>query len=418
MKQIEIKEEFKKLIPPLTTEEYKQLEDNCLEEGIREKIILWNNYIIDGHNRYNIAKQWNLEFETESKNFSSEEAVKEWMILNQFGRRNLSNYQRSVLALQLEDVFKAKAKEKERIRKTTSQKSDESLKEVSTKKELSKVAAVSHDTIAKVKKIQEKAPEEVKAKLATGEVSINAAYKEIKKEEKKENFKTKKLEFEKPIININTNQKIILGDSRVVLKDLKEKSFDLLLSDPPYGMDFKSGWNNKNKIKNDKIEDTVKLFDDVLKLSVPLLKDDAHFYLFGNINYINEIKPIIEKYLNIKNVLIWDRQIIGMGDLKTYGNSYDVIYFGYNKKWKDLNGTRDRDVLNYKRIEPSKNIHPTEKPQDILQYLIKKSSNENDNILEPFAGGGSTLIACKKTNRFATGVEIEKNYYELIKKRI
>ena len=88
------------------------------------------------------------------------------------------------------------------------------------------------------------------------------------------------------------------------------------------------------------------------------------------------------------------------------------------KKWKDLNGTRDRDVLNFKRIEPNKNIHPTEKPQDILQYLIKKSSNENDNILEPFAGGGSTLLACKNTNRFATGIEIEKNYYELIKKRI
>jgi len=413
MKQIEIKEEFKKLIPPLTTEEYKQLEDNCLEEGVREKIILWNNYIIDGHNRYNIAKQWNLEFETKSKNFSSEEAVKEWMILNQFGRRNLSNYQRSVLGLQLEEVFKAQAKER-----MLSGNPVLISEQGRTIEKIGKVASVGKDTIAKVKKIQEKAPEEIKAKLATGEVSINAAYKEIKKEEKKENFKTKKLEFEKPIININTNQKIILGDSRVVLKDLKEKSFDLLLSDPPYGMDFKSGWNNKNKIKNDKIEDTVKLFDDVLKLSVPLLKDDAHFYLFGNINYINEIKPIIEKYLNIKNVLIWDRQIIGMGDLKTYGNSYDIIYFGYNKKWKDLNGTRDRDVLNYKRIEPSKNIHPTEKPQDILQYLIKKSSKENDNILEPFAGGGSTLLACKQTNRFATGIEIEKNYYELIKKRI
>ena len=65
--EIKIKEEFKELIPPLTNEEYKQLEDNCLEEGIREKIILWNNYIIDGHNRYKIANQWNLEIETESK---------------------------------------------------------------------------------------------------------------------------------------------------------------------------------------------------------------------------------------------------------------------------------------------------------------------------------------------------------------
>ena len=419
MKQLEIKEEFKKLIPPLTTEEYKQLEDNCLEEGIREKIILWNNYIIDGHNRYNIAKQWNLEFETESKNFNSEDDVILWMIDNQNGRRNLTDGWKYKLQQRKKEILKKKHENERQERRVsnvdTLEKKSESGR---TRKEIAKSLNWSTGKVAMADVVFKKATPEIEEKVLKNEITINQAYKEIKKEEKKENFKTKKLEFEKPIININTNQKIILGDSRVVLKDLKEKSFDLLLSDPPYGMDFKSGWNNKNKIKNDKIEDTVELFDDVLRLSVPLLKDDAHFYLFGNINYINKIKPIIEKYLNIKNVLIWDRQIIGMGDLKTYGNSYDVIYFGYNKKWKDLNGTRDRDVLNYKRIEPSKNIHPTEKPQDILQYLIKKSSKENDNILEPFAGGGSTLIACKQTNRFATGIEIEKNYYELIKKRI
>jgi hypothetical protein len=74
------------------------------------------------------------------------------MIDNQNGRRNLSNYQRSVLALELEGVFSDRAKEKERIRKTTSQISDESIPEISTKKELAKIANVSHDTIAKVKK--------------------------------------------------------------------------------------------------------------------------------------------------------------------------------------------------------------------------------------------------------------------------
>tara|TARA_B110000027_G_C16092751_1_gene289245 strand:+ start:1 stop:1248 length:1248 start_codon:yes stop_codon:yes gene_type:complete len=415
---MKIKEEFKKLIPPLTTEEFKQLEDNCLAEGIREKILTWNCFIIDGHNRFQIATRWNLEYETESKYFENEESVKEWMILNQFGRRNLSNYQRSVLALELEDVFSKKAKEKERIRKTTSQKSDESLKEVSTKKELSKVASVSHDTIAKVKKIQEKASEEVKEKLSTGEVSINAAYKEIKKEEKKINFQAKKELFEKEIKPENLNQKIILGDSINVLPTLEKKSFDLLLSDPPYGMDFKSGWNNKEKIQNDKIFDTISLFENVLKESVPLLKDDAHFYLFGNINFIGDIKPIIEKHLTLKNILIWDRKVIGMGDLKSYGNSYDIIYFGYNKIWKDLNGTRDRDLLSYNRVDPIKNIHPTEKPIDILEYLIKKSSNENDKILEPFAGGGSTLLACKNLNRLSTGIEIEDEYFNLIKHRI
>jgi DNA modification methylase len=247
---------------------------------------------------------------------------------------------------------------------------------------------------------------------------VEIIIQEIKKEEKKANFEQKKAEFEKPIEIINTNQIIIHGDSVQVLPTLEKASFDLLLSDPPYGMDFKSGWSDKEKIANDKIEDTIQLFENVLKESVPLLKHDAHFYLFGNLDYMPQIKPIIQKYLNLKNILIWDRKVIGMGDLKTYGKSFDIVYFGYNNVWKDLNGTRDRDVLQFNRVDPSKNIHPTEKPLDLLEYLIKKSSNENDKILEPFAGGGSTLLACKNTNRKATGIEIEQNYYELIKSKI
>ena len=107
-----------------------------------------------------------------------------------------------------------------------------------------------------------------------------------------------------------------------------------------------------------------------------------------------------------------------MGDLKTYGKSYDIIYFGYNKVWKNLNGNRDRDILKFNRVDPIKNIHPTEKPLDLLEYLIKKSSKENNKILEPFAGGGSTLLACKNTNRLSTGIEIDEKYYNLIKNRI
>ena len=421
---MQIKEEFKKLIPALSVEEFKQLEQNCLAEGIREKIITWNGFIIDGHNRFEIATRWNLEYESESKRFKDENEVKEWMIHNQFGRRNLSNYQRSVLALELESVFSERAKENlkasgENFGKGTQISANPiEIKPIETRKELAKVANVSHDTIAKVKVIEAKATPEVKAQLSTGEVSINQVYQEIKKEEKKVNFEQKKAEFQKEIKIINTNQNIILGDSIEVLQTLENNSFDLLLSDPPYGMDFKSGWNNKEKIVNDKIQDTITLFENVLKNSVPLLKDNAHFYLFGNIDFLPEIKPIIEKYLNLKNILIWDRKVIGMGDLKSYGFSYDIVYFGYNKVWKDLNGTRDRDILSFNRVTPSANIHPTEKPIDLLEYLIKKSTKENDKILEPFAGGGSTLIACKNTNRLATGIEIEEKYYNLIKNRI
>ena len=414
---IEIKEEFKKLIPALTAEEFKQLEENILKDGIRDPLVLWNGYLIDGHNRYQIAFKHGLEYKTIDKEFKDESQVKEWMINNQFGRRNLSNYQRSVLALELESVFSKRAKKQQGQRNDIKPTLAES-KPIETRKELSKIANVSHGTLDKVKVIESKATPEVKAQLSTGEVSINQIYQEIKKEEKKINFEQKKSEFEKEIKSINTNQIIILGDSIKVLPTLKNNSFDLLLSDPPYGMDFKSGWNNKEKITNDKIEDTIVLFENVLKEVVPLLKEDAHFYLFGNIDFLPEIKPIIKKYLTLKSILIWDRKIIGMGDLKSYGFSYDIIYFGYNKIWKDLNGTRDKDILSFNRVTPSANIHPTEKPIDLLEYLIKKSTNENDKILDPFAGGGSTLIACKNTNRLATGIEIDENYFNLINKKI
>ena len=229
---MEVKEEFKNLIPALSAEEYAQLEANILEEGIREPIITWNGYIIDGHNRFSIAQRFDLEYKTTSKHFASEENVKEWMILNQFGRRNLSNYQRSVLALELEEVFSKKAKENQGLRTDISAKLPKS-KAIDTRKELSKVAQVGERTLGMVKTIQEKAPEEVKAKLATGEVSINAAYKEIKKEEKKAEYKEKVLEAR---VQTDINDNIKKGDSLEILKSLKDGCIDVVLTDPPYGI--------------------------------------------------------------------------------------------------------------------------------------------------------------------------------------
>ena len=274
-------------------------------------------------------------------------------------------------------------------------------------------------TLAKNKDIVEQVKQEARANddLAT-RTAVLQAVRAKQVEEKKENYETKKKEFEKPIVPERTNQRIIQGDSRMVLGNLDSRSIDLLLTDPPYGMDFKSGWNDKDKIANDKIGDTITLLDDVLFECARVLKDDAHFYIFGNIKYITEVKPIIEKHLKLKQVLIWDREVIGMGDLKAYGNSFDIVYFGCNKTYKELNGNRDRDILRFNRIDPGKNIHPTEKPTSILEYIIKKSSNEDDTILDPFAGGGSTLIASKNLNRNAIGIELEQNYVDLIKERL
>jgi hypothetical protein len=193
---IEIKEEFKKLIPALTAEEFKQLEENILKDGIRDPLVLWNGYLIDGHNRYQIAFKHGLEYKTIDKEFKDESEVKEWMINNQFGRRNLSNYQRSVLALELESVFSQRAKENLKVSGENFGKglpmlaNPIEIKPIDTRKELSKIANVSHGTLDKVKQIQTNSSDEVKEKLISGDMSINQAYQEIKKQ-KAEAYKEK-----------------------------------------------------------------------------------------------------------------------------------------------------------------------------------------------------------------------------------
>ena len=185
-----IDKEFESLIPPLTPEEFAQLEENCVKEGIRDALIVWkrddgNDILIDGHNRFRIsAKHAGIMFDVKKMEFADRDAAKRWIILNQFGRRNLSAYDRSILALKLKPTIAEKAKEQQ-IRKSVSQKSVEQ-KPIDTQKELAKVAGVSHDTIHKVETIERKATPEVKQQVRDGKKSINAAFNEIKERERKQ----------------------------------------------------------------------------------------------------------------------------------------------------------------------------------------------------------------------------------------
>ena len=302
---MKIKEEFKNLIPALSVEEFKQLEENCLAEGIRDAIITWHGYIIDGHNRYEIATKHKLKYESIEKSFDSEDDVKEWMIHNQFGRRNLSNYQRSVLALELESVFSARAKLKEYIRKTTSQNSDESFPEISTKKELAKVANVSHDTIAKVKVIQATATPEVKAKLSTGEVSINQVYQDIKKEEKREQQEVKKQEYEQRVETITKNE------FKVDIFNTKEK-FRVIYSDP--------AWSYNDKQDTPQLGGAAKHYDtmsvsEICSLPVNEISEkDSVLFLWVTSPLLEDAFTVIKAWgFKYKTSFVWDKVKHNMG---------------------------------------------------------------------------------------------------------
>jgi len=303
---IQINDSFKELIPPLSPEEYKQLEDNCLKEGIREKIITWNGFIIDGHNRYEIAQKWDLDFETESKRFESEDDVKEWMILNQFGRRNLSNYQRSVLALKMEDLFREKAKENLKVYSGNQYESgglvnSPKVHKIDTRKELSKIASVGEQTIARVKKIEEKAPEEVKEKLRTGEVSINQAYEEIRKKEKKE----ERIEL------IQTQIKDIEKGKLPELEGL----FDVISVDPPWpyegdSKNLTSYDSSGRRVANPYPEMSI---EQIKAIELPLMNDSIIF-LWTTHRFLPDAFSILKEWgMDYKATLVWNKEKIGMG---------------------------------------------------------------------------------------------------------
>jgi hypothetical protein len=180
LKTLKVDKEFQTLIPPLTNEEYKQLEENLKEEGCRDSLITWKNTIIDGHNRYEICTKNIIPFSVKEMNFDNRQEAIEWIIKNQFGRRNLPAYERAKLALRLEPIIKEKAKERQGTRNDLNivQKSAPSIKNKS-RDELAKIAGVSHDTIEKVKFIEREATEEQKQALSKGEKKVNTVYKEL-----------------------------------------------------------------------------------------------------------------------------------------------------------------------------------------------------------------------------------------------
>jgi ParB-like chromosome segregation protein Spo0J len=187
MTDLRINERFELACPPLSEDEFARLEALIIKDGvIINPILIWGDVIIDGHNRYHIAKKYGIAFTTSELNFESDEEAIAWIKENAISQRNLNDYQKSVLVLSLESYYKAKAKERQRLSegrgvKKGVQKSahvNEDTGKVRDK--LAEKAGVSHDTISKVKFIEANADEGIREQLAAGDISIHRAFTEIK----------------------------------------------------------------------------------------------------------------------------------------------------------------------------------------------------------------------------------------------
>lgn len=205
-------------------------------------------------------------------------------------------------------------------------------------------------------------------------------------------------------------------DWRVYLKSLDAKSIDLVLTDPPYGMAFQSG---ARKEKYDKIQDddNIDWLDDWVANIKRVVKDDAHLYIWCSWHKIGEFKFAFEDAgFKVKNILVWAKNGGGMGDLKGgYGGCYELCLF--INMGKDLLGKRDIDVIRG-AYRTGNEYHPTQKPVNLMEYLIEKSSKKGDAVLDCFTGSGTTGIAAVKLGREFYGCELKKSYYDIAYKRI
>ena len=195
------------------------------------------------------------------------------------------------------------------------------------------------------------------------------------------------------------------------MKQLPDKCIDLVLTDPPYGMEFRS---NYRKIKHDKIENDNNLdwLDEFSNQIKRLMKDDAHAYIFCSFHNVDIFKKALEP---IKNILIWEKNNTGMGDLYgDYAPKYEMCLFLSNGK--KLNGGRDANIIKSQRTQNE--LHPTQKPVQLMQYLIGKSSVENDVVLDCFAGCGTTLLGAQTLGRNFIGIEISDEYCKIAEQRL
>lgn len=205
------------------------------------------------------------------------------------------------------------------------------------------------------------------------------------------------------------------GDCLELMKTIPDNSVDMVLTDPPYGMDFVSNYRKEkySSIENDSDLDWLNEFS---AHAFRVAKDNSAHYVFCSFHNIEEFKRSLSKHFKVKNILVWEKNNTSMGDLRgDFAPKVEFIIF-LHKGRRTINGKRDPNIFKFARTQ-NKN-HPTEKPVKLNEYLLEKFSNEGEVVLDPFMGSGSTGVACANLNRKFIGIEKDEKYFQIAKDRI
>jgi DNA modification methylase len=234
------------------------------------------------------------------------------------------------------------------------------------------------------------------------------------------------------------NHRILCGDCtdwNNVTKLIQEKSVKMIFTDPPYNVDFKGqqlsnttkngiqinhyeSINTKHdSINNDSLEeDNFNDFITKALINIKKTNPDSWYFTFCDLTLDQLLNPLRATGFDWKSIIIWVKNQATLSG-KDYKSKYEPIVYGC--KPNSFYGERylQEDVWEFQRTLKN-DLHPTMKPIPLIENAIKNSSKDNDLIFDPFAGSGSTLVACEKTNRIGYGIELDPKYVDVILDRL
>ena len=377
---------LKDLIPPLNPDERQQLEQNCKEEGIRDPLVIAeypdengevNTVLADGHNRYAIATENGLQFDTTTKQFESLDAIKLWMIDNQKGRRNLSDWVKLELAQVKREILAAKGKEKQGERTDLLSIMDKRFEQKhNTREEIAKDLGWSSGKIARAEKVRKhietNEDQDLRQKLRTNEVSINQAYQELKEKEKAAKIAERKAYIEQQKRDIEQQN----------LPEINSE-YDLLVFDPPwpYGREYDP---QSSRVANPYPEMSIQ---EIKNIDVPA-KEDSIMFLWTTHQFLRDAFEILDEWgYTYKATMVWNKEKIGMGHWLRMQCEFCLLAVKGKPIW-DI--TDWRDIFSEPRREHSR------KPESFFNQM---PPNELIKKTKLASIGPQTSLTLKKYNK-------------------
>ena len=233
-----------------------------------------------------------------------------------------------------------------------------------------------------------------------------------------------------------TELNLIFGDALVELKKLPNFSVDLIVADPPYNLGKDYGKTKDNLEKKEYLEFSKEWLSECNRL----LKPNGTIYIFMGIRFISYIYQILEDDLGLdfQNWIVW-HYTQGLGKKKGFSSRHDdILVFSkgnspkfnlddiripqkFYRKINNMRGANPGNVWEFSHVHycnENRQDHPTQKPEGLIERIVLASSDENDVVLDPFSGSGTTLRVCQQLNRSGIGIEIHQEYVDLTHDRL